>query len=356
MKITNKDSLDQAYSTREEMTLDDLRAAVTSRFYGARGDSVSPMLHLDAGEEAFFILQLTYIQRQQLEVKHKPLRASLFIPVSAEAPSGADSYKVRYFDIVGSAKWVNDYGSDFPPANTYGSEKTFNIRSLGSAYRYSFQEIRRAQMAGQPLDAREAMAAERAINEKIDSVAWLGDASVGIYGLLKYPGITTYTIPATGTGSSTLWSLKTPDQIIADVTGLISAVRVATNGKEIPTTLLLPQVEYIRLAGLRTGSAGDKTVMAYLKENLALVGLTEIDWINESVGIGVAGNIPAGQAASNRAIVYVKDPEHLSLELPISFEAMAPQLENMQFNVPCHARTAGVIHRYPLSVAIGDGI
>lgn len=356
MKIHNDASLSKANETSGTMTMDELEQTVRQAYFGARADRVNSPMLLDAGEAAFFQLQLTYIQRQQLEVKHKPLRASLFIPVSAEAPAGADSYKVRYFDIVGKAKWVNDFGSDFPPANTYGSEKTFNIKSLGVSYRYSIQEIRRAQMAGQPLDAREAMAAERSINEMIDSVAWLGDSTVGIYGLLTYPGVVSYTLPTTGTGTSSLWSTKTPDQIIADVTGMISAVRVATNGKEVPTTLLLPQVEYLRLAGLRTGAYNDKTVLAYLKENLALIGLTEIDWINESVNIGSSGSVPAGQSNSNRAIVYVKDPEHLTLELPVSFEAFPAQLENMQYTIPCHARTAGVIHRYPLSVCIADGV
>lgn len=338
----------------DAMTLDQLRAAA-SKPYG-KGQRVDSMNHLDAGEAAFFQLQLTYIQRQQLEVKHKPLRAAQFIPVSAEAPAGAETIKIRYFDVVGEAKWVADYASDFPAANTYGSEKTFNIEGLGASYTYSIQEIRRAQMAGIPLDQRSAMAAERAINEMIDGVAWLGDPKVGIYGLLKYPGVTTYTVPATGTGSSTLWSTKTPDQIIADVTGMLTAVHVATNGKELPNTLLLPRVEYNRLAGLRTGSYNDKTVLAYLKENLALLGLTEIEWINESVGIGTSGNAPAGQTASNRAVVYVKDPEHLRLELPISFEQFAPQLEGMVYKIPCYARTAGVIAYYPLSIAYADGI
>jgi hypothetical protein len=337
----------------DEMTLDQLKVAATKPFKGQRVDSLN---HLDAGEAAFFQLQLTYIQRQQLEVKHKPLRAAQFIPVSAEAPPGAESIKIRYYDVVGEAKWVSDYASDFPAANTYGSEKTFNIEGIGVQYTYSIQEIRRAQMAGIPLDQRSAMAAERSINEFIDDKAWYGDAKVGIYGLLKYPGVTTYTVPAVGTGSSTLWSTKTPDQIIADVTGMLTAVHTATNGKEMPNTLLLPRAEFNRLAGLRTGTYNDKTVLAYLEENLALLGLTEIDWINESVNIGTTGNIPAGQTASNRAVVYVKDPEHLRLELPIAFESFAPQLEGMVYKIPCYARTAGVISYYPLSIAYADGI
>lgn len=346
------DRYDAALKLTETMKLDELEKLVV----GHRRTVGSTYNRQDAGEAAFFQLQLIYIQRQQLEVKHKPLRAAQFIPVTAEADPGAETYEVRFYDIVGSAKWVNDYGSDFPAANTYGTYKRFPIRSLGSSYRYSIQEIRRAQMAGTPLTMREALAAERAINEKIDSVAWLGDSSVGMSGLLNFPGISSYTLPATGTGTSTLWSTKTPDQIIADVTGLISTVRVATNGKEVPTTLLLPQATFLYLNNTRTGAYNDKSILAYLKENLALIGVTEIDWINELVGIGASGSIPSGQSASNRVICYVKDPEHLHLELPVSFESLPPQLENMQYNIPCHARVAGTIVNYPLAIAYADGV
>lgn len=313
-------------------------------------------IHLDANETAFFQLQLTYIEVQQKEILHKPLRAAQFIPVTSEAPSGAESIQIRYFDLYGKAKIVADFATDFPSATTAGSFKTFQVKSLGSSFSYTVPEIRRAQMAGLPLSQREAMAAEIAINEMIDTIAWLGDSGSNLYGLLNYPGILTYSLPATGTGSKTLWSTKTPDQIVADVNGLISAVRVATNGRHIPDTILVPQVTYLYLNATRLGSYNDKTLLQYLQDTLARVGVTEIGWINESVGIGSAGDIPAGQSASNRIIAYVRDPNIVKLEIPQPFEMFPPQLEGLTYKVHCHARTAGVICYYPWSIAVADGV
>ena len=339
------------------MTLDEFKTknGLDKPYAHADAGRVTAPVRLDAGEEAFFQLQLTYIERQQHEIKHKPMRAALFIPVTAEAPAGAESIQVRYYDIIGQAKFVHDYASDFPAANTLGSFKTFQIKSIGISFRYSVQEIRRAQMAGLPLDQREALAAEEAIERLIDGVAWLGDQSTGCLGLLNYPGISTYSLPATGTGSSTLWTTKTPQQIIADVTALITTVHVATNMVERPNVLLLPPSLYDYIAVTQVGTFNDKTILAYLEDNLKRIGIEQIDWINELAGIGTAGNIPAGATQSNRIIAYVKSPRHLKLEVPVAFEMFPPQQENLQYNIPCHARTAGVVHYYPLSVVIADG-
>jgi hypothetical protein len=311
---------------------------------------VSNPLRLDAGEEAFFLRQLEYIKVKQYEVKHKPLRAAEFIPVSSEAPPGADTITIRYYDIVGLAKIIHDYASDFPRVDTYGIEKKFPVKSIGTSFGYSVKEIRRSQLAGLPLDQRRAIAAQRASDELIDKIAWLGDTATGLFGLINYPGISEYTVPAVGNQNgatnSKKWVNKTPDQIIADIAGIINGVVVATNGKEIPDTLIVPTYLYTYLSATRVSSYSDKNILTYIKENFLM--LKEISWVNELAGVGAGG--------TDRFMVYVKDPEHLTLEIPQVFEQFAPQQENMQFSVPCHAETAGVICYYPLSVAFGDGI
>lgn len=342
------------------MNLDELKAKVLKPYPHADAARIQMPMVLDDGESAFFQLQLAYVQVQQLEVKHKPLRAMQFIPVTSEAPEGAESILVRYYDLVGKAKVVHDYSSDFPMANTYGIEKTFKIKSLGSGFQYSAMEIRRAQMNGTPLNQREAMAAQRTIDELHDQIAWMGDPDTGLLGLLNYPGINTYTLGTGGTGK-TIWSDKTPDQILADITGLVTTVRTATNGREIPDTLLLPQAKYTYLASTRLGSDNDITILTYLKSSLKELGITTIDWVNElanfkGAGVSAAGNIDAGNTYANRMIVYTRDTEHLRLEIPTLFEMMPPQPKNMVYKVNCHARTAGVIVYYPLSIAVADGI
>jgi hypothetical protein len=38
------------------------------------------------------------------------------------------------------------------------------------------------------------------------------------------------------------------------------------------------------------------------------------------------------------------------------FEQFDPIQKGMEYEIPCHAETAGVIVYYPLSIAYGDGL
>jgi hypothetical protein len=308
-------------------------------------DKMNP-LHLDAGETAFFERQLEHVKSRTYDTKFKNLKATTLLPVSTEAHAGAETITWKRFTQVGFAKVVSDYAKDFPRVDVYGEEVTSKIKSLGDSYGYSIQEVRRAQKAGTNLDQRRATAARRAIEELTDKLAWFGDTETGIQGFINYPGITEFTVPNDGTGSSKTWATKTGDQIVRDVTGLVNAVWATTNGREVPDTLLLPMEQYNLIATKRMEGNSDMTVLKYLKENLAY--LTKIDWLPELDTAGAAG--------TDRMIVYVRDLEHVSLELPQPFEQFPAQQKGMEFEIFCHARHGGVIVYYPLSVAYGDGI
>lgn len=308
--------------------------------------TTSTVRKLDANEQAFFFRQIEHIQVKQREVQHKPLRAAEFIPVNMEAPAGTDKITYRFYDVVGLAKFISDYATDVPDVDAYGTETSVNVKSIGVGYKYSIKEIRRAAQGGVPLDQRRASAAKRAINEKLDTVAWLGDTKQGINGLLKYPGILSYTLLADGTGSSKLWSTKTPDQIVRDIAGLLTAVNVATNSVEECDTLIMTRTAYNYLSFTRMGSGSDKTILTYVRENFPM--LTKISWVNELVGIGAG--------STDRIMAYKRDPDKLDFQLPVPFESFDPEKKGMVYKVMCHAETAGVIVYYPLSVVFADGL
>ena len=301
---------------------------------------------LDAGESAFFTRQLEYVKSQTYDVKYKMLKATTLIPVSTEVPSGAETITFRSFSKIGFAKIISDYANDFPRADIYGEEKTAKIRSIGDSYGYSIKEIRRAQMAQMSLDQRRAEAARRASDEKVDSIAWNGDSETGLLGLISYPGITEYTLPADGTGASKLWSTKTPDQIVRDVTGLVNTIVNTTNGREAPDTMILPITQYMTLANTRMPYGTDKTIMTFILENSPFI--KTIEWVVELKAAGALG--------SDRIMLYTRNPMNLTLEIPQPFEQFPPQQKGMEYEIPCHQETGGVIVYYPLSVAFADGL
>jgi len=302
--------------------------------------------NLDTNESVFFTRQLETIKAKSYDVKQKALKATSLIPVSSDAASGAETITYRQFTQVGLAKIMSDYANDFPRADAYGTETSVKVKSIGVSYGYSIQEIRASQMAGANLDVKRAQAAKRAMDQELESIAWSGNTNHNISGLIAYPGITEYTVPNDGTGTTKTWSTKTPDQIVRDLSGLVNAVTNTTNGIEIPDTILMDLTHWSLITNTRMGDGSNETIYSFfLKTNPYI---KQIEWLQQLT--------TAGTGSTSRIMAYAKDPEHLTLEIPQPFEQFAADKKGMEFEIPCHMRTAGVIVYYPLSVAYGDGI
>lgn len=301
--------------------------------------------NLDTNESAIFSRQLEFVKSNTYDIKYKNLKATTLLPVSTEAPSGAKFITYRQYGQVGIAKIVSDYANDFPRVDIFGKEVQANVRSIGASYGYSIDEIRAAQMAGLNLEQRRANAARRASDEKVDKIAWEGDTENGLQGFINFPGITEYTVAA-GASTFKTWISKTPDEIVADVTGMVDAIVEPTKGREAPDTLLLPMSQYLLISNKRMTDGNTMTVLQYILKNNAFI--STIEWVVELK--------EAGDSGTDRMMAYARDSEHLTLEIPQPFEQFAPQQKGMEFIIPCHQKTGGVIVYYPLSIAYGDGI
>lgn len=304
------------------------------------------VFNLDAGESAFFKRELEVVKSQTYDVKYKPNKAFSLFPISSEAGVGATEITWRQFTRVGMAKMVSDYAMDFPRVDIYGAEYSVKPKGIGVAYGYSIEEIRRAQMAGLPLETRRAETARRAIEDKMNTIAFNGDAGTNLKGFIDYTGITEYTVASGGTGNTKTWSTKTADQILDDMNGIVHGVVSATNGIEQPDTMLMPLEQYNLISTKRLGTDSDTTVLEYfLKTNRYI---KRIEWLTELK--------TAGADDTARVMVYVNDASHLTLEIPLMFEQYEADKKGMSYEIPCYAKTAGMIIYYPASVAYMDGV
>lgn len=300
---------------------------------------------LDSTESVFFKRQLEYVKSKTYDEKYKDLKAFDLIPVNAEAPSGATEITWRSFKQYGLAKIIADYAHDFPRVDIFGEENTVKIYDLGDSYGYSIKEIRRAAMSGFDLDSRRASAARRAVEEKMNTIAFDGDTNHNINGFIDYSGINEYTVPNNAGGTSKTWANKTATEILTDLNGIMNSVINATNGKERPDTILLPITQYNLIRNTRVGTTSDTTIFEFFTRNNP--GVT-IEWLNELD--------EAGDGDTDRFMAYVRDENHLTLEIPLMFEQFEEEKQGMEYVIPCHGEIAGVIIYYPLSVAYGDGI
>jgi hypothetical protein len=303
-------------------------------------------MRLDRGESIFFARAAEHIKTQTYDAKLKELKAFLIIPINTSAGPGARTITFRRYTGVGIAKIINDYAHDLPKVDVYGVEETIKVHSIGVSYSYNIMEIRSAAMVqGANLELRRALTARRAHDEKVNDLAFNGDAEYNVRGLLKYPGVTEATLPADGVGGSTRFQDKTTDQILRDFNILNDAIMIPTFGREVADTALVSLPTYNFLANKRLSEHSEKTLLNYILSNNP--NIKRIEWLNELAG--------AGRGKTDRIMLGKFDEEHITLELPQPFEQFDPQQEGLEFTIPCHSRSAGVIIYFPMAFCYADG-
>lgn len=310
-------------------------------------------INLDDATTIFFARELEYIKARSYDVEYPALKATQLIPVSSEADPGAEVITYQQYDKVGMAKIISNYADDLPASDVKGKEFTARVRPIGSSFSYNIQEIRNAQMAGKPLEQRKANAARRSVEQKINKIAWFGEEEYGLQGFVDNPNVTRVKVADNDDSTSTKFEDKTPDEILKDMNDLANNIVDLTNGVEMPNTLLLPIKQYTHIASTARSKNSDTTILEYFLMNNPFIDTVE--WVNElkGAGVGIDGVIAAGEDVM---IAYDRNPDKLTLEIPQDYEQFAPQERNLAFVVNAHARTAGVIIYYPLSVAIAEGI
>ena len=306
---------------------------------------IAPVFNMDAGESAFTTRELEHIRSKVYEKEYPELLARTYIPVDNTVPSGAKTVTYKFYDRVGVAKIIASYADDLPRADVFAKEYTARIRGVGESYGFDLEDIRAAQMAKVPLQQMKANAAKEAIELKIDQIAQVGDASFGLIGMLNQPNASVYTIPA-GVSGFTDWARKTPDEIVADLNGVVNFVYDSTNGVEQDDQILLPLKQYAYIASTRMGDGSDTTILDFFLEANPFIK-------NVSPWHILKG---AGSAGADRMVSYKRDPDRLQLVISQEFEQLPPQARNLEIVVPCHARCGGVALYRPLSMAYADGI
>lgn len=307
-------------------------------------------LRHDAGETFYFARELEYIKSKSYDIEFPEMKAFKLLPISTEAGEGAQAITYAQFEELGVARIIESYANDLPRADITGKEYTTQVKSIGVSYGYSVQEIRAAIYVGRSLTQRQANAARRANDQQVNKLAWFGSSTYNILGMLNTPNIPENTVPATGVGTTTQWVNKTPDQILLDLNNLTNSIVALTKGVEMPNTVILPVAQYTLIASTPRSTTSDTTILEYFIQNNPFI--TTVDWVPELAGAGPV----VMSVATDVFIAYDKNPDKLTMEIPMPFTQYPPQERGLEFVVPCESRYGGIITYYPLSLSIGYGI
>lgn len=299
-------------------------------------------LRFDAADSAFFLRELESIEAQVYEVQYPELMIRQLVPVDHSDGPGAEAITYRMFDRVGVAKLISDYATGLPRVDVHGKEYTSPVRSGGSAFGYSIQEIRAARMAGRPLETMKAEAARRAFEELVERIGAFGNEESGLKGFLNHPNVPVSSVEGDP------WEDKTAEEIRKDIRQMIQGTIDLTNNVEKgPFTLLLPDAQYGLIATMQNSTASDRTVLQFVLES-------EKTWLADVAPFSLLKG--AGVGGADRALLYTRRPDKLKLKIPQDFETFPPQEKGLEIEVPTHGRIGGIVWYYPLSARYVDGI
>ncbi len=288
---------------------------------------------------------LSNVARKVYEVKYPEYNALSIFPVSQDARPFDSFYSYEVMDFVGKAKIVSDYADDLPTVDAVAAINNKPIFTLGDSYVYSHLEIEAAIANRKPLQEYKGKAARLAIDALVNQLTVYGDDNYNLTGILTDQSIPRVAA-AVGVGGSTLWSQKTAQEILNDLNNLVQAIIVNSKNVERPNRIVISNISYGILQNTLTSAVGGISALDFFKSTHPFIEKIIPMWELDNAGPG----------GTNMAIAFNNDPSKISIELPQVFRQLDPQLRNLTYYTLCYARYAGLVVRYPASVAILEGI
>ena len=313
-----------------------------------------PQCRFDSAEDAstFFARELDFIKAKSYDKLYPEFTALNHFPITHEAPEGAETITYYTYEKTGFAAIISNYATDLPRADVKGKPTTAYVKSIGSSYGYSVQDMRASRMAGKSLDTRRAEAARYAIDMAVNMIAFAGNKEHNIMGMMSEGNnIPLYTLSTVEVGGEhyTDFKHKSAAQILDDLNGMVAYQAKLTKNVERADTLALPASVFIDISTRQVPNTGF-TVLRFLKENAPY--LKDIVPAPELEEDSTETN-PYGKGAM---LMYTNSADKFSLEIPMAFYQYPLQNRNLEVVIPCEERLGGIIMYYPLSAMIAVGV
>lgn len=315
------------------------RAARVDAFHASVAD-LNKRLHwrADATGVIHLARQLEDLDAKLYDTLFPGARAAALIPQKTDVDPGAETHTYQFGDISGRPRPTNAaMGRDFPIVEITGGSATITLGSWTCGYRYSVQELRRGAMSGLQIDASKANAARKTMSLNFESVMAIGSSDYGFKGVANAASVSLVTA-TTGT-----WSSATALQMIGDVAKGIRAIKVDSKGAHVCNLVVLPP-SLMALLEITLVANTAVTAIEHLRRTYPGIAFEEWALLED-----------AGAGSVARIVFAERSPDNYAGLNVVEFEALAPQLEGMDYVVPCHQRLGGVMVRYPLSLRYMDG-
>lgn len=315
----------------------------------------------DAQQALGFVRPQFYnIERTIYEVKYPSFDYASLIPVITEGDQWARGTLFRSTDSAGKAEFLSGKGFDMPYADVTMSQYTKGFELAGIGYEWGLEELSVAALEGRNLGDDKARAARRVAEQFLWNIGMTGrsdgvvsTSEKGWTGLLNDPSVPATTAAATGTGSTTTWTTKTADQIIADFNNALTGIINSTQETEDADTVLIPTSRFNYIASTPRTSGTDTTILSFLQANNVYTQRTR----RPITIAGFRALETAGASGTKRMMAYRRAPDVVRFHLPMPHKFLPPfQKSSMAWEVAGIMRTGGTEFRLPSAATYVDGI
>ena len=250
----------------------------------------------------------------------------------------------------GNMPWISAETNTIPGVSVNGERVVLPLRLLAREISYTSPELERSNLLGQPIDAQKIDALNMLYQMNTDQMVYIGSSDVGATGLLNSALVTAGNVAA-GVSGDTEWSTKTPVEILADVNTLLKETWTASALAVCPDKLLLPPTQFSYIASQLISSAGNMSILEFLKKNsIALqingreLDIQPVKWLTGR-----------GDGGSDRMVAYTNEESRVRFPMvPIRRET--PYYQGIRFTAPYLWAFGETEIVYPETLRYADGI
>jgi hypothetical protein len=294
---------------------------------------------MDASSTLHLARQLEELDSETYWVEYPEFQGVQILPIKSNINPGADNYRYQVRDRNGEFAPSANLTDDSPKQEIAGDSVTTNLYSWRGHYAYSVQDMRRASMAGMPLESDKALAARENAETKIDEVLATGHSPLSITGFYNNANVSAVTAD---TGS---WDVSgtDADEIVNDLNKVVRGIITDTKGRVIPNAIVLTPTQYSAADTKRLPNTEISALDFFRKKHPEIM---VSQW---------ARGETAGAAGVRRLMVGRMDRRTLEALMPVRYETFPPEIQGLTYRVEAHVRMGGVIFRYPGAWRYMDG-
>ncbi|MEI9692528.1 DUF2184 domain-containing protein [Atlantibacter hermannii] len=240
--------------------------------------------------------------------------------------------------------WIGKDSTAIAGPNVDIAKTGFPLTLWGMELGWTVVELAAAAKVGRPIDTQKYDAMQLKWNMDTDEQVYRGDTQLGVRGLTNYLGTAL-------TNAAKAWAVSTPDEIRASINKVLSDAWAATGYTLVPRDLLLPPEQFALLSSIIVSTAGNQSLLSYLRENTIAyhqngvpLNIRAVKWLK---GAGVGG--------TDRMVAYTNDKKYVRFPM-VPLLSVPVQYRGIYQLTTYYGKLGAVESPYPETMAYVDGI